>query len=287
MLQYENSLDKALIHSEYVFKHDAINKIIHNRTFYSKGYHELGKAQFYEGLKTNKTDLLSSSIINFEKAIKREPRNTEYYLRIGVARYLAANRQSDVITAGNLSNRALSDLHHAVKLDRTNGMMWFFYGSYLIKNWYDFWTKEDEQLRTGIDALSAAVSFRPSYLPRSFEKILKIDNKYATLYHLLNTVTSVKMLKKERLKRLATLHSLFSKQLKKHIIEIDFGTFSKTELLYTNDLLNQANAAMKLNNFKKALLLYEKVTKLPTSDENKIKAHAGIAASCMEMLRVR
>lgn len=284
MRRYENSVDKALIHSEFVFKHEALNDIVNNRTYYSKGYYELGKAQFYEGLRINKTGLITSSVNNFEKAINREPRNTEYYLRIGVARYLAANRHKDEITAGKLSNRALSDLHHAVRIDRTNGMMWFFYGSYLIKNWYDFWNKGDEQFRNGLDALSAAVSFRPSYLPKCFEKVLKIDNNYVTLNYLLNTVTSIKMLKKERLKRLAKLHSIFSQQLKKHLIEIDFGAYSKTELLYSNDLIDKADAAMKRNRYEKALLLYEKVTKLPSSDENKVKAHAGIATCCSEML---
>lgn len=286
ILKYESSVDKALRHTEFVFKHEALNNSINKRTYYSRGYYELGKAQFYEGLRSNKTELLDSSVANFEKAINREPRNTEYYLRIGVARYLAASRQKNDIAAEKLRSRALSDLHHAVKIDRTNGMMWYFYGSYLIKNWYDFWSKGDEHLRNGLHALSAAVTFRPSYLPKSFEKVLKIDNNYATLYYLLNTATSIKMLKKERLKRLAALHASFSKQLKKHIIEINFGTYSKTELLYSNELISMADIAMKQNKYEKALLQYEKVTKLPASDENKVAAHAGIAR-CLKMLQLK
>ena len=284
LITQRNSLSNKAIQgldlSRFEISWDKINN------YYSRGYYELGKAQFYKGLRSNKTELLDSSVINFEKAINREPRNTEYYLRIGVARYLAASRQKDDIIAGELSSRALSDLHHAVKIDRTNGMMWYFYGSYLIKNWYDFWNKGDEQLRNGLHALSAAVSFRPSYLPKSFVKVLKIDNNYATLYYLLNTATSIKMLKKERLKRLAALHASFSKQLKKHIVEIDFGTYSKTDLLYSNELINSADIAMKQNKYEKALLQYEKVTKLPTLDENKVAAHAGIAR-CLKMLQLK
>ena len=286
LLKYENSVDKALRHTEFVFKHEALSKCTDKRTYYSTGYYELGKAQFYEGLRINKTELLDSSITNFEKAICREPRNTEYYLRRGVARYLAAIRQKDNAYAGKLSNRALSDLHHAVKIDRTNGMMWYFYGSYLIKNWYDFWNKGDEQLRNGLNALSAAVTFRPSYLPKSFEKVLKIDNNYATLYYLLKTANSIKMLRPERLSRLATLHALFSHQLKKHMVEIDFGPCSKTELLYSTELIFNADRAVEQKKYEKALLLFEKVTKLPSSDENKINAHAGMAR-CLKMMQFK
>lgn len=286
ILKYESSVDKALRHTEFVFKHEALNTIVNKRAYYSRGYYQLGKAQFYEGLRSKKTELLDSSAANFEKAINREPRNTEYYLRIGVARYLTASRQKDDIAAEKLRSRALSDLHHAVKIDRTNGMMWYFYGSYLIKNWYDFWNKEDEQFRNGLNALSAAVTFRPSYLPKSFEKVLKIDNNYTTLFYLLKTATSIKMFKHERLERLAKLHSIFSRLLKKHILEIDFGTYSKTELLYTDELISMADVAMEQNRFEKALLQYEKVTKQPSSDENKVKAHAGMA-QCLKMLQLK
>jgi len=279
LLNYERAVNKALRRSEFIVKHERLNDITNNRTCYAKGYYELGKVQFYKSLSINDTDLLLSSINNFNKAIRREPRNGKYYLRIGVARYVSAKLMKDNIAAGTLCNRALTDLHQAVKIERTNGMFWYFYGSYLIKNWYDFWDRGDEQFKGGVDALSAAVAFRPSYLPKSFEKILAIDNNYSTLHSLLKTVSSVKMLKSERLQRLITLHSFFANQLRKHMVEINFKTCSKSELLFSNENITMADRAMEQKKYEKALLLYEKVTKVPSTGENKIRAHAGIAAS--------
>jgi len=56
--------------------------------------------------------------------------------------------------------------------------------------------------------------------------------------------------------------------------------------LYSDELISLADIAMEQNNYKKALLQYEKVTKLPSSDDNKVKAHAGMA-QCLKMLQLK
>jgi len=271
-LSYERNLDSAQEEVSAEIRIKKLESLTKKFPNISDAHYQVGKVKFYNAIALNNMEQLKESITHINHAIKLNPNEAKAYLRAGIARYYYAV-SSENIDHEKVMENAISDLETAVLKNRTSALMWYYYGYYSVKKWYDYSEVADDAYIEGIKSWTRSIYLDPSYAPRLYKNLFEMFDDYKTLTIPTQSIISNQENKRHKIRSTGALHFYFSKFLREHKNELSFPESTAEDIKYSRTVFSQAEEYYKKEDFQSAWSSFEEILTKNTDREMLINTH--------------